>query len=92
MKALKEELENTKDKFEKKERKYKEDLSQRIKDLERMKHETQLEKNKLESDYLNEKDQLSKDFREMTDNYKQQETTIKALNDQLKSHKNTFDK
>ena len=92
MKALKEELENTKDKFEKKERKYKEDLSQRIKDLERMKHETQLEKNKLESDYLNEKDQLSKDFREMTDNYKQQETTIKTLNDQLKSHKNTFDK
>lgn len=37
-----------------------------------MKHETQLEKNKLESDYLGEKDQLTKDFREMTDNYKQQ--------------------
>ena len=57
-----------------------------------MKHETQLQKNKLESEYLNEKDQLSKDFRQMSDNYKQQETTIKTLNDQLKSQKNTYDK
>lgn len=49
---MREEYENARDKFDKKEKKYKEDLSQRIKELERMKHETQLDKNKLESDYL----------------------------------------
>jgi uncharacterized coiled-coil protein SlyX len=28
----------------------------------------------------------------MTDNYKQQETTIKTLNEQIKSQKNSYDK
>lgn len=36
-----------------------------------MKHEAQLDKNKTESEYLNDKEKVSKDLREMTDNFNQ---------------------
>ena len=55
-----------------------------------MKHETQLDRNRLENDFELAKEQVMKDQRDLNDNYKKQEAMIKALNDQLKSQKSTY--
>lgn len=90
--TVKEELESSRDKFDKKERKYKEDLSSRIKELEKMKHDTQLDRNRLENDCELAKEQVTKEFRELTENYKKQEASLKSLTDQLKAQKSSADK
>lgn len=57
-----------------------------------MKHESQLDRNRLENDFELAKEQVMKDQRELNDNYKKQEAMIKTLNDQLKSQKSTYEK
>jgi hypothetical protein len=57
-----------------------------------MKLDSQLERNRFENECELSKEQVSKEFRELTENYKRQETTIKTMSDQLKAQKSSSDK
>lgn len=50
LKQVREDLENTRDKYEKREKKNKEELTMKAKELEKMKLDWQLDRNRMEND------------------------------------------
>lgn len=57
-----------------------------------MKMDWQMDRNRMENDCELSKEQVGKEYRELTENYKKQEATIKTLSDQLKAQKSASEK